>query len=215
MTDLWRLPATELAALVRGRQVSATEATQSALARLDQVNPRLNAVIQHDPAQALAAAAAVDAAIARGEAPGPLAGVPITVKVNVDQQGWATTNGLTLQQDLVAQQDSPVVANLKKAGAVILGRTNTPAFSLRWFTRNLLHGATTQPARCLDHPGRLLGRGGGLRRRRHRRPGAWHGYRRLRPLPGLCLRHPWHPPDHGAHPRLERRPARTAASARS
>ena len=153
MTDLWRLPATELAALVRDRQVSATEATRSALARLDQVNPRLNAVIQHDPAQALAAAAAVDAAIARGEAPGPLAGVPITVKVNVDQQGWATTNGLTLQQDLVRSQDSPVVANLKKAGAVILGRTNTPAFSLRWFTRNLLHGATTNPRDASITPG--------------------------------------------------------------
>ncbi|TDH60039.1 amidase [Dankookia rubra] len=145
MTDLWRLPATDLAALVRDRQVSATEATRSALARLDAVNPRINAVIQHDPAQPLAVAAAVDAAIARGEDPGPLAGVPITVKVNVDQQGWATTNGLALQKDLVAQQDSPVVANLRKAGAIILGRTNTPAFSLRWFTRNLLHGATTNP----------------------------------------------------------------------
>ena len=145
MTDLWRLPATELAALVRGRQVSAAEAARSALARLDAVNPRLNAVIQHDPAQPLAAAAAVDAVIARGEDPGPLAGVPVTVKVNVDQQGWATTNGLTLQKDLVAGQDSPVVANLKRAGAVILGRTNTPAFSLRWFTRNRLHGATTNP----------------------------------------------------------------------
>ncbi|MFZ4409224.1 MAG: amidase family protein [Paracraurococcus sp.] len=145
MTDLWRLPATDLAALIRDRQVSATEATRAALARLDAVNPQLNAVIQHDPAQPLAAAAAVDAALARGEAPGPLAGVPITVKVNVDQQGWATTNGLTVQQDLVASQDSPVVANLKRAGAVVLGRTNTPAFSLRWFTRNLLHGATTNP----------------------------------------------------------------------
>ena len=142
MTDLWRLPATDLAALVRSRQVSATETTRAALARLDAMNPKPNAVIAHDPAQALAAAAAVDAGIARGEAPGPLAGVPITVKVNVDQEGWATTNGLRLQQDLVAQQDSPVVANLKKAGAIILGRTNTPAFSLRWFTRNSLHGAT-------------------------------------------------------------------------
>jgi amidase len=145
MTDLWRLSATELAALIRARQVSAKEATQSALARLDAVNPRLNAVIAHDPAQALAAAGAVDAAIARGEAVGPLAGVPVTVKVNVDQEGWATTNGLRIQQDLLARQDSPVVANLKKAGAVILGRTNTPAFSLRWFTRNSLHGATVNP----------------------------------------------------------------------
>jgi amidase len=62
MTDLWRLPATELAALIRARQVSAKEATQAALGRLEAVNPKLNAVIAHDPAQALAAAEAVDAA---------------------------------------------------------------------------------------------------------------------------------------------------------
>jgi amidase len=95
---------------------------------------RLNAVVQEMPEAALEAAAAVDAALARGEAVGPLAGVPVTVKVNVDQAGCATTNGLRIQSGLVAQQDSPVVANLKRAGAVILGRTNAPAFSVRWFT---------------------------------------------------------------------------------
>jgi len=94
MTELWRLTATELAALIRARKASAREATQAALARLDAVNPRINAVIAHDPDAALAAAEAVDAALARGEDPGPLAGVPVTVKVNVDQAGWATTNGL-------------------------------------------------------------------------------------------------------------------------
>jgi amidase len=145
MTDLWRLSATDLATRIRAREVAAREVAAAALARLDQVNPALNAVVAHDPAETLAAADAVDAALARGEDPGPLAGVPVTVKVNVDQQGWATTNGLRLQRDLIAQQDSPVVANLRRAGAVILGRTNTPAFSLRWFTRNGLHGATRNP----------------------------------------------------------------------
>jgi len=153
MTELWRLTATELAALIRARKASAREATQAALARLDAVNPRINAVIAHDPDAALAAAEAVDAALARGEDPGPLAGVPVTVKVNVDQAGWATTNGLRLQKDNIARQDSPVVANLKRAGAVILGRTNTPAFSLRWFTRNGLHGATRNPRNPAITPG--------------------------------------------------------------
>jgi len=74
-----------------------------------------------------------------------LGGVPITVKVNVDQAGFATTNGVRLQRDLVAQSNSPVVDNLRKAGAVIVGRTNTPAFSYRWFTTNLLHGDTKNP----------------------------------------------------------------------
>jgi amidase len=145
MTEFWSLSATDLAALVRTRQVSAAEVARDALARLDAANPAINAVVAHDPAQTLAAAAAVDAALARGEDAGPLAGVPVTIKANTDQQGWATTNGLRLQRDLVAELDNPVVSNLRRAGAVVLGRTNTPAFSLRWFTRNSLHGHTRNP----------------------------------------------------------------------
>lgn len=153
MTDLWRLPASELAARIRAREVSATEAARDALARLDAVNPRINAVVDHRPEDVLAQAAAVDAAIARGEDPGPLAGVPVTIKVNADQKGFATTNGLRLQKDLIAAFDNPVVANLRRAGAVILGRTNTPAFSLRWFTRNSLHGHTRNPRDPAITPG--------------------------------------------------------------
>ncbi len=145
MTNLWRLSATDLAARIRTRQVSATEAARDALARLDAVNPRINAVVDHRPDETLAEAARVDAMIARGDDPGPLAGVPTTIKVNADQKGFTTTNGLRIQKNLMAQQDNPVVANLRKAGAVILGRTNTPAFSLRWFTRNSLHGHTRNP----------------------------------------------------------------------
>ncbi len=142
---LWRLSASDLAARIRAREVSATEATRAALERLAAVNPRINAVIAEMPEEALAAAAAVDAALARGMDPGPMAGVPVTVKVNLDQRGHATTNGLRIQKDLVAEHDSPVVANLRRAGAIIIGRTNTPAFSLRWFTRNSLHGHTKNP----------------------------------------------------------------------
>ena len=145
MTDFWRLTASEIAALVHARKTTAQAVTRDALDRLAQVNPAINAVVDEFPDEALAAAHAVDDAIARGEAVGPLAGVPVTVKVNVDQAGHATTNGLRLQRDLVANVDSPVVANLKQAGAVIIGRTNTPAFSLRHFTRNSLHGHTRNP----------------------------------------------------------------------
>src|ERR1700733_12940182 len=145
MDDLWRLPATELAALTRAKKVSAKDAAAAALARLDAVNPSINAVVDHRPEEVLAQAATIDAAISRNENVGALAGVPVTVKVNIDQEGFATTNGLKLQRDVVAHTNSPVVDNLRKAGAVILGRTNCPAFSYRWFTTNLIYGDTKNP----------------------------------------------------------------------
>ncbi|WP_063581278.1 amidase family protein [Achromobacter ruhlandii] len=153
MSELWRLSAVELAARIRRRDVSAVEATQSALARLQAVNPLINAVVDHRPDDALAQAAEVDRALGRGEDPGALAGVPVTVKVNVDQAGYATTNGVTLQKDVVASVNNPVVDNLRRAGAVIIGRTNTPAFSLRWFTGNRLHGDTLNPRNPSLTPG--------------------------------------------------------------
>jgi amidase len=145
MEDLWRRSAADIAALVQSKKISATEAASAALARLDAVNPSINAVVDHRPEDVLAQAGAIDAAIRRNESVGPLAGVPVTIKVNIDQQGFATTNGLKLQRDLIARSNSPVVDNLRKAGAIILGRTNCPAFSYRWFTTNLIHGDTRNP----------------------------------------------------------------------
>ncbi len=141
----FELHASVIAARVRAGALSAREATEAALARMDAVNPRINAVIKPLHDEARAAATAVDAQVARGEDPGPLAGVPVTVKVNVDQAGHATTNGITLQANHHAPEDNPVVANLRRAGAIIIGRTNTPAFSVRWFTSNRLHGHTKNP----------------------------------------------------------------------
>ncbi len=145
MTEIWRLSAAALAQAIRRREVSAREAADAALARLDAVNPAINAVVEHRPDDVRAAADRIDRAIAAGEDPGVLAGVPVTVKVNADQAGFATTNGVTLQRDLVARVNSPVVDNLLRAGAVLLGRTNAPAFSLRWFTTNRLYGDTRNP----------------------------------------------------------------------
>ena len=143
--DLWRLSAVDIAALIRSKKISAKQAAAAALARLDAVNPKINAVVDHRPEDVLAQAAGVDAMIARGEDAGALGGVPVTVKVNIDQDGFATTNGLKLQRDVIAKSNSPVIDNLRKAGAVILGRTNCPAFSYRWFTTNLVHGDTKNP----------------------------------------------------------------------
>jgi amidase len=160
MQDLWRLSAKDIAALIGSKKISANEAATAALARLDAVNPAINAVVDHRPVDVLAQAAAVDAAIARGEDVGPLAGVPVTVKVNIDQQGFATTNGLKLQRDVIAATNSPVIDNLRKAGAVILGRTNCPAFSYRWFTTNLIHGDTKNPRDAGITPGGSSGGAG-------------------------------------------------------
>jgi amidase len=160
MEDLWRLPAADLAVLIRSKKVSAKEAAVAALARLDAVNPAINAVVDHRPADVLAQAGAIDAMIARNEDAGPLAGVPVTVKVNIDQQGFANTNGLKLQRDVIARTNSPVIDNLRKAGAVILGRTNCPAFSYRWFTTNLIHGDTRNPRDPAITPGGSSGGAG-------------------------------------------------------
>ena len=145
MQQTWRLSATELARLIRCRELSAREVADQALARLETVNPLINAVVAYRPQEVRAQADAIDAALARGEDVGMLAGVPVTTKINVDQQGFATTNGVTLQRDLIATANNPVVDNLRKAGAVLLGRSNAPAFSYRWFTSNLLHGHTSNP----------------------------------------------------------------------
>jgi amidase len=143
--DLWRLDAVALAELIRTGRASAREVTEAALARLHAVNPAVNAITLALDAEALAAADACDAARARGDALGPLAGVPVTTKCNVDQSGLPTDNGVPLLKNLIAKTDSPVVAALRRAGAVIIGRTNTPAFSMRGHTDNALHGATLNP----------------------------------------------------------------------
>lgn len=145
MTELWRWSAQALAHGIRTRQISSREAVTACLQRTQAVNPKLNAIVQLLEAEALAAADAADRAVARGHVLAPLHGVPVTTKVNVDQAGLPTTNGVVAFKDVIAGDDSPVVANLRKAGAVIFGRTNTPAFSFRWFTENDLHGRTLNP----------------------------------------------------------------------
>ncbi|BBK35625.1 indoleacetamide hydrolase [Allostella sp. ATCC 35155] len=146
-TPLWARDGVDLAWLIRSRQASAREVVQACLDRMEAVNPAINAVVLSLADEALAAADAADRAVAAGEAVGPLHGVPVTTKVNTDQKGCPTDNGIVAFKDLVAQDDSPVVANLRRAGAIVIGRTNTPGFSMRWFTDNDLHGLTKNPWR--------------------------------------------------------------------
>ena len=143
--ELWSWGAVELAQAIRQRKVSAREAVTSCLNRIESVNPRINAVVETRPEEALAAADAADAAVAAREPLGPLHGVPVTTKINSDLAGYATTNGVEAFADAVADDDAPQLANWRRAGAIFTGRTNTPAFSIRWFTDNALHGRTLNP----------------------------------------------------------------------
>jgi amidase len=146
MKSLWRLDAVDIADLIRAGSISCVEAVDAALERLEDVNPLINAVVDVDREGARAEALAADKALrGAGFEPGPLHGVPVTIKINVDVRGRATTNGVAAFAQAVAREDSAVVANWRRAGAVIIGRTNAPEFSLRWFTDNPLHGATLNP----------------------------------------------------------------------
>ena len=150
---LWQQSAQGVAQAIKNKQVSAREVTQSVLDRIAATNPRINALPQVLGEQALVAADAADKAVARGDELGLLHGVPVTIKVNVDQAGCATTGGLSKLAKLVAPADAPVVANLRAAGAIFVGRSNTPAFSLRWFCDNDVHGRTLNPWDARRTPG--------------------------------------------------------------
>lgn len=143
--ELWQLSATELAARIARSETTARAATESVLARIAEVNPRVHALASVTPESALRAADAADAAQARGEQLGPLHGVPVTIKVNIDVQGEATTDGVAALRNNIAASDSPLVQSMREAGAIIVGRNNAPAFSLRWFTDNAFHGRTLNP----------------------------------------------------------------------
>ncbi|HVZ46610.1 MAG TPA: amidase [Ramlibacter sp.] len=141
----WRLDATALAEAIRNGRLTSRDAVESCLSRLHTVNPRINAVTVTLADEARAAADEADAALRRGEALGPLHGVPVAIKENVDQARTATTAGVAAFRDMMAPDDSAPVANWRRSGAVIVGRTNTSPFAMRWHTDNELRGATLNP----------------------------------------------------------------------
>ncbi|RSM45755.1 amidase [Amycolatopsis balhimycina DSM 5908] len=137
--------ATELAAMISTRQVSAEEVVRAHLERIEEMNPKVNAVLAVPAESALAAARAADAAVASGEALGPLHGVPFTVKDALDVAGVVTTRGSTVFRDRVAEVDATAVARLRAAGGIPLAKTNLPEFSYWTETDNLLVGRSRNP----------------------------------------------------------------------
>ena len=141
----WHMSAADLALAIRTKQLSCRESVDAHLNRIDAVNPHLNAVTIVLADEALRAADDADRRIQSGDTLGPLHGVPITVKENLDLVGSATTHGLVALAESRPTRDAPVVAHLKNAGAIPIGRTNLPDFGLRWHTDNDLRGATINP----------------------------------------------------------------------
>jgi amidase len=152
-TELWRLGASELAAAIRNKDVKSREVVEAHLARIAAVNPRLNAITVTLADSALAAADVADAATASGATTGPLHGVPMTVKENIDLAGSATTQGIVAMAEAVPPLDAPHIRQLRAAGAIPIGRTNLPDFGMRWHTDNALRGATKNPWNANVTPG--------------------------------------------------------------
>jgi amidase len=153
VAELWRWTATDLAHAVATGLVSSREVTESCLARIDQVNPHLNALFDVRPDEALSLADDADRRRSAGDELGPLHGVPVSIKVNSDEVGYATTHGVAAFGEDIAKEDGPQVASLRRAGAVLLGRSNSPAFAYRWFTNNDIHGRTLNPWDSSRTPG--------------------------------------------------------------
>ena len=153
MSEIWQLSATELAQRIARRQLSSAEVVDAHLARIDAVNPALNAVVRVLADEARAAAALADKRLADGETVGPLHGVPFTVKENIDMAGLPTTWGVPALATAVVPADAPVVERMRAAGAIPIARTNLPDMALRVHTDSSLHGLTRNPW----HPGRTAG----------------------------------------------------------
>jgi amidase len=143
--DLWKHSAGELARKIAQREVSSKEVVEAHLARIDDVNPKLNAVVHVMRKDALSAAEDADKAVKSGEALGPLHGIPVTIKCNIDMKGLASTWGIPAQEHTIVNQDAPLVENAKRAGAIPIARTNCPDLGMRVHTDSSLYGLTRNP----------------------------------------------------------------------
>ena len=151
--DFASASAAEFARAIRSRRVSSREAVEACLARIARVNPALNGVVALRADAALRDADAADAALARGDAVGALHGVPVTIKDSFDSAGLVTTWGTPGRRGFVPAADATAVARLRAAGAIVLGKTNTPEFTLGFETVNPVYGRTNNPYDTARTPG--------------------------------------------------------------
>src|SRR5258708_13854086 len=145
--------ATKLAQAIRAKEVSSQEVVDAHLQRIEAVNPQTNAVVQLTADTARNQARLADAALARGEIMGPLHGVPMTIKDSFDTRDVISTAGTQGRASFVPKEDATVVARLRAAGAILLGKTNSPELTLDGETNNLLYARTNNPYDLSRTPG--------------------------------------------------------------
>ncbi|MDQ4065640.1 MAG: amidase family protein, partial [Actinomycetota bacterium] len=151
--DVCLQDATTLARLIAQKEISSRELLQNFLERVEKLNPQLNAVVTLDAENAFSAATELDDALARGERHGPLHGLPITLKDCFETEGVRTTAGVTELADHIPERDADAVARLKRAGAIVFGKTNVPPWAIDHQTYNDLFGTTSNPWDVSRSPG--------------------------------------------------------------
>lgn len=144
-TPIWQWSATQILAAYQSKEVTVTQVVTAIVAHMRSVNAEINAISIDLGDSAIEQAIALDQRLAGGEKFAPMTGLPITIKHNVDVKGLANSNGVPAFQNLIAEEDSPLVERLKNAGAIVIGITNVPQFSMRGMTDNPIYGLTLNP----------------------------------------------------------------------
>jgi amidase len=153
MDEIIYAPVTAIAQAIQKKEISSEEVVNAYLQRIEEINPKLNAVVQLTVNTARAQARAADLALRRGEKTGPIHGVPMTIKDSIETAGVICTGGTKGRVTFIPGQDATVVARLRKAGAILLGKTNLPELSLGYETDNLIYGRTNNPYDLSRTPG--------------------------------------------------------------
>ena len=162
MDDITFASVRTIANAIKAKEVSSEEVVLAHLDRIAEVNPGLNAVVRLSDERALSEARAADEALARGDSIGPLHGVPMTIKDSLDTEGVISTGGTTGRSEFVPSEDATCVARMRAAGAILLGKSNTPELTLSGETDNLVYGRTNNPYNLERTPGGSSGGAGAI-----------------------------------------------------
>ncbi|MEC9278036.1 MAG: amidase, partial [Chloroflexota bacterium] len=162
MNEILYASAKGISQAIQDKKVSALEVVEAHLRRIEEVNPKLNAVVHLASDRAIAEARKADSAMAKGELTGILHGLPMTVKDSHDAQGLVSTGGTKGRETFVPKSDATVVSRMRSEGAIVLGKTNTPELTLAFETDNLIYGRTNNPYDLDRTPGGSSGGAGAI-----------------------------------------------------